>query len=142
MRNLGANRLLVLVDGKRWTPSVDGYTDISTVPTSMVGRIEILEDDASSIYGSDAIAGVVNIILKKTMVRQLLGPRGLPRSKYSSAEGRVPGRVPVARSCIALFGLQQLRLDHQQQGRRDVEAGQRPAGTRHLGRGLARSVAG
>lgn len=68
MRNLGANRLLVLVDGKRWTQSVDGYTDISTVPTSMVERIEILKDGASSIYGSDAIAGVVNIILKKTMV--------------------------------------------------------------------------
>lgn len=68
MRNLGANRLLVLVDGKRWTQSVDGYTDISTVPTSMVERIEILKDGASSIYGSDAIAGVVNIILKKRMV--------------------------------------------------------------------------
>jgi len=68
MRNLGSNRLLVLVDGKRWTQSVDGYTDISTVPTSMVDRIEILKDGASAIYGSDAIAGVVNIILKKTMV--------------------------------------------------------------------------
>jgi iron complex outermembrane receptor protein len=67
MRNLGANRLLVLVNGKRWTQTVAGYTDMSTVPASMIDRIEILKDGASSIYGSDAIAGVVNIILKKTM---------------------------------------------------------------------------
>ncbi|MBB5609973.1 MULTISPECIES: TonB-dependent receptor domain-containing protein [unclassified Janthinobacterium] len=67
MRNLGANRLLVLVNGKRWTQSVDGYTDMSTVPASMIERIDILKDGASSIYGSDAIAGVVNIILKKRL---------------------------------------------------------------------------
>lgn len=67
-RNLGAERLLVLVDGKRWTQSVDGFTDMSTVPSSMIERIEVLKDGASAIYGSDAIAGVVNIILKKRMV--------------------------------------------------------------------------
>ncbi len=67
LRNLGANRLLTLVDGKRWSSSVNGYTDISTIPSSMIDRIEILKDGASAIYGSDAIAGVVNIILKKSM---------------------------------------------------------------------------
>ena len=67
LRNLGANRLLVLVDGKRWTQTVDGYTDLSTIPSSMIERMEILKDGASSIYGSDAIAGVINIILKKNM---------------------------------------------------------------------------
>ncbi|MCC2954272.1 TonB-dependent receptor [Massilia sp. IC2-477] len=67
LRNLGSNRLLVLVDGKRWTQTVDGYTDMSTVPASMIERIEVLKDGASSIYGSDAIAGVVNIILKKRL---------------------------------------------------------------------------
>jgi iron complex outermembrane receptor protein len=67
MRNLGAQRLLVLVNGKRWTATVAGYTDLSTIPASMIDRIEVLKDGASSIYGSDAIAGVVNIILKKTM---------------------------------------------------------------------------
>jgi iron complex outermembrane receptor protein len=68
MRNLGSNRLLVLVNGKRWTATVAGYTDMSTIPSAFIERIEILKDGASSIYGSDAIAGVVNIILKKTMV--------------------------------------------------------------------------
>jgi iron complex outermembrane receptor protein len=67
MRNLGSQRLLVLVNGKRWTQTVGGYTDMSTVPSSMIERIEVLKDGASSIYGSDAIAGVVNIILKKSM---------------------------------------------------------------------------
>ncbi|MGF6275734.1 iron complex outermembrane receptor protein [Massilia sp. UYP11] len=67
MRNLGAQRLLVLVNGKRWTASTGGYTDMSTVPAALIDRIEVLKDGASSIYGSDAIAGVVNIILKKEM---------------------------------------------------------------------------
>ncbi|MFC5458308.1 TonB-dependent receptor domain-containing protein [Massilia niabensis] len=67
LRNLGANRLLVLVDGKRWTQTAAGYTDLSTIPSAMIERMEILKDGASSIYGSDAIAGVINIILKKNM---------------------------------------------------------------------------
>jgi iron complex outermembrane receptor protein len=67
LRNLGSNRLLVLVNGKRWTASVDGYTDVSTIPSSMIDHIDVLKDGASSTYGSDAIAGVVNVILKKSM---------------------------------------------------------------------------
>jgi iron complex outermembrane receptor protein len=62
--NLGENRTLVLVNGKRWMTSLNGYTDVSTIPVSLIDRIEILKDGASSIYGSDAVAGVVNIILK------------------------------------------------------------------------------
>lgn len=64
-RNLGTQRLLVLVNGRRWTSSVNGFTDLSTIPSSLVERIEVLKDGASAIYGSDAIAGVVNFILKK-----------------------------------------------------------------------------
>ncbi len=67
LRHLGAQRLLVLVNGKRWTQSVAGFTDLSTIPSSMIERMELLKDGASSIYGSDAIAGVVNFILKKSM---------------------------------------------------------------------------
>ncbi|WP_050997977.1 TonB-dependent receptor plug domain-containing protein [Dyella japonica] len=62
--NLGENRTLVLVNGKRWMTSLNGYTDVSTIPATLIDRIEILKDGASSIYGSDAVAGVVNIILK------------------------------------------------------------------------------
>ncbi|WP_254425040.1 TonB-dependent receptor [Rhodanobacter sp. B04] len=64
LRNLGENRTLVLVNGKRWASSLAGYTDLSTVPSALIERIDILKDGASAVYGSDAIAGVVNIILK------------------------------------------------------------------------------
>jgi iron complex outermembrane receptor protein len=67
LRNLGSQRLLVLVNGRRWSTTVGGFTDLSTIPSSMVERVEILKDGASSIYGSDAIAGVMNFILKKSM---------------------------------------------------------------------------
>ena len=70
LRNLDSKRVLVLVDGIRWVnessaSGVSGSADLNTIPVSIIDHIEILEDGASSIYGSDAIAGVVNIITKK-----------------------------------------------------------------------------
>ena len=65
LRNLGANRTLVLVNGKRLGITTDGLQDVASIPSVMVERIEILKDGASSIYGSDAMAGVVNIITRK-----------------------------------------------------------------------------
>lgn len=65
MRNLGAQRTLVLVNGKRLGISPSGYQDISQIPSVMVERIEVLKDGASAIYGSDAMAGVINIITRK-----------------------------------------------------------------------------
>ena len=65
MRNLGPQRTLILVDGQRLGITTAGYSDISQIPTAVVERIEVLKDGASSIYGSDAIAGVVNIITRK-----------------------------------------------------------------------------
>jgi outer membrane receptor protein involved in Fe transport len=65
LRNLGANRNLVLVDGKRWISGLGGTTNLNTIPTSIIDHIEILQDGASAVYGSDAIAGVVNIITAK-----------------------------------------------------------------------------
>ncbi|MBJ6978641.1 TonB-dependent receptor [Luteimonas sp. MC1895] len=64
LRNLGAQRTLVLVNGKRLGISPDGFQDVSTIPASMVERIDVLKDGASSIYGSDAMAGVINIITR------------------------------------------------------------------------------
>ncbi len=70
LRNLGSGRVLVLVDGLRWVnessaSGVSGSADLNTIPLSIVDRIEVLEDGASAIYGSDAIAGVINIITRK-----------------------------------------------------------------------------
>jgi len=66
LRNLGSNRTLVLVNGHRWVSGtgLGGAVDLNTIPTAAVERIEVLKDGASSIYGSDAIAGVVNVILR------------------------------------------------------------------------------
>ncbi len=64
MRNLGTTRTLILVNGKRLGISTSGLQDVSLIPTAAVERIEVLKDGASSIYGSDAIAGVVNIITR------------------------------------------------------------------------------
>ncbi len=70
LRHLGAKRVLVLVDGIRWVnessaSGVGSAVDLNTIPLALIDRIEVLEDGASSIYGSDAIAGVVNIITKR-----------------------------------------------------------------------------
>ncbi len=68
LRNLGSARTLVLVDGKRLTPSgnitFEGV-DLGAIPLSLIDHVEVLRDGASPIYGSDAIAGVINIILRK-----------------------------------------------------------------------------
>lgn len=65
LRNLGSARLLVLVNGRRWvTVPTTSSVDLQTIPTAIIERIEVLKDGASAIYGSDAIAGVVNIITR------------------------------------------------------------------------------
>lgn len=69
LRNLGASRVLILINGKRVASFADALAnqaaDLSFLPSAMVERVEILRDGASAIYGSDAISGVVNIILKE-----------------------------------------------------------------------------
>lgn len=65
MRGLGFKRTLVLINGRRQIGDVtgDGAVDLNTVPMAMVKRIDVLKDGASTIYGSDALAGVVNFVL-------------------------------------------------------------------------------
>ena len=67
LRGLGSESTLILVDGKRIGHSgfLGGVTDVSTIPLSMVERIDVLLDGASAIYGSDAVGGVINIITRK-----------------------------------------------------------------------------
>ncbi|HEX4300890.1 MAG TPA: TonB-dependent receptor [Gammaproteobacteria bacterium] len=65
LRNLGSNRVLVLVNGRRWVGGISGIVDFTTIPAAVIDHIEILQDGASAIYGSDAISGVVNIITVK-----------------------------------------------------------------------------
>jgi len=66
LRNLGANRTLVLLDGKRFVPtSGNGTVDISLFPTALMERLEIVTGGASAAYGSDAVTGVVNFVLDR-----------------------------------------------------------------------------
>ncbi len=71
LRNLGLNRTLVLINGRRSAPNaaatntIESFVDLNGIPLVAVERIEILKDGASAIYGADAVAGVVNIILRK-----------------------------------------------------------------------------
>jgi len=65
LRNLGSGRVLVLVNGRRWVNGLSqlrsNSVDLNTIPISIIESIEVLKDGASAVYGSDAIAGVVNI---------------------------------------------------------------------------------
>ena len=74
LRNLGPRHTLVLVDGKRWVNgglgAGSGYVpafDLNTISTAVIERVEVLKDGASAVYGSDAVAGVVNIITRRRM---------------------------------------------------------------------------
>lgn len=73
LRGLGSQRTLVLLNGRRLggagTTGTTGAVDLNVIPDSIVQRFEILKDGASSIYGSDAVAGVVNIITRNSVDR-------------------------------------------------------------------------
>jgi outer membrane receptor protein involved in Fe transport len=64
LRNLKSQRTLVLVDGKRFVPyDREGVVDVNMIPTALIKRVDVVTGGASAVYGSDAIAGVVNFIL-------------------------------------------------------------------------------
>jgi len=96
LRGLSPDQVLVLVDGKRWHPGAIIITngvlgrgaqavDLNTIPMASIDHIEVLRDGASAQYGSDAIAGVINIVLKK-------GAQGgsveITGGQYSAGDGR------------------------------------------------------
>ncbi|WGM45939.1 Vitamin B12 transporter BtuB [Brevundimonas sp. NIBR10] len=93
LRGLGTNATLVLINGRRvaGSASFDGSTfNLSSIPANAIERVEVLLDGASAIYGSDAIGGVINVILKtdlpsrfETTVRQEIGENGADRTSLS-----------------------------------------------------------
>ncbi len=65
LRGLGSDYTLVLINGRRMAPRGSGSTiDLNSIPLAAIERVEVLTDGASALYGSDAIAGVVNFITK------------------------------------------------------------------------------
>jgi iron complex outermembrane receptor protein len=83
MRNLGEGRVLVLVNGRRWVND-NGSVDLNTIPSTIIKRIEVLKDGAAAVYGSDAIAGVVNIITRDDF-------EGVEASTYFGQSGESDG---------------------------------------------------
>ncbi len=68
LRGLGATRTLVLVDGHRFVPTTaSGLVDINVIPTGLIDRVDVVTGGASAAWGSDAVAGVVNLILKRNL---------------------------------------------------------------------------
>ncbi|MBC2775996.1 TonB-dependent receptor plug domain-containing protein [Parasphingopyxis marina] len=81
LRGLGNQRTLVLVDGRRFAPSTDlGIVDLNLIPAGIISRTEIVTGGASAAYGSDAVAGVINIILEN----EIDGIRGTVQGGISS----------------------------------------------------------
>lgn len=97
LRNLGAQRTLVLVNGKRLGVSTSGFSDVSTIPAVAVERVEVLKDGASSIYGSDAIAGVINIITRSNY-------EGAAASAYFGQYGEGDGAITRGDFVIGFTG--------------------------------------
>ncbi len=89
LRGLGADRTLFLVNGRRLAPSgVEGAPsspDVNLIPATLVQQYEVLLDGASSVYGSDAVAGVVNVILRKDFDGfEIEGYTSIPAGDYSA----------------------------------------------------------
>ena len=94
LRGMGAVRTLVLLNGRRVTSSVDDgasgiAVDLNTIPTSIIERVEVLKDGASAAYGSDAVAGVVNIITRKDFEGFELGTYWGDTTRGGGARGQV-----------------------------------------------------
>lgn len=116
LRGLGPDQVLVLINGKRRHSSSLVYlfgtrgrgnvgTDLNTIPVSAIERIEILRDGASAQYGSDAIAGVINIVLKKRPGLDVV----LAGGQYSEGDGEnsqvgVSYGFPLGRGALNLTG--------------------------------------
>jgi len=90
LRGMSVNSTLILVNGRRMAPyglADDGqrnFVDLSSIPLDLVDRVEILKDGASAVYGSDAIAGVVNIILRKDF-NGFIGSASAGSSRYGDS---------------------------------------------------------
>ncbi|HTU65080.1 MAG TPA: TonB-dependent receptor [Steroidobacteraceae bacterium] len=116
LRGLGANHTLVLVNGRRIADfplpfnGLSNFTDISNIPVGMIDKVEVLSGSASAIYGSDAIAGVVNFVLKKDVEGVDFSYRyGTPTADGGGDSHRLSVSTGISREKFhAVFGLELL----------------------------------
>lgn len=127
LRGLGSSSTLVLIDGNR--PALGGtfgaFADLSLIPSSTIERIEILADGSSALYGSDAVAGVANVILRD----QFNGAE--TRIRYGSADGDF-GEVQASQLVGKSWRTGHLTLAYEYYRRGRLSADQRPYATEDL----------
>jgi iron complex outermembrane receptor protein len=111
LRGLGQKATLVLLNGRRVTGFgfaqnlQDTFVDLNSIPTAAIERIEVLKDGASAIYGSDAIAGVVNIILRKDYRGvEATAQTGYYEGKHDYRVGITAGTGDLSRDGYNVFG--------------------------------------
>ncbi len=97
LRNLGPNRTLILINGKRLGIDTSGLQDVSSIPASAIERVEVLKDGASSTYGSDAIAGVINLITRSNF-------DGLQANAYYGQYGQGDGQTQTVDMMFGITG--------------------------------------
>lgn len=112
LRGLGQKATLVLLNGRRTANYgfaqnlQDGFVDLNSIPTAAVERVEIVKDGASAIYGSDAIAGVVNIILRKDFQGVEINAGGGRSEGKNEYEANLSGGVgDLSRDKFNVFGV-------------------------------------
>jgi iron complex outermembrane recepter protein len=92
LRGLGPNRSLVLLDGRRlMSSSPDGAIDLNTIPSALIGSVEVITGGASATYGSDAVAGVVNFKLRNRLDGFELSTKGSITNEGDGATWSVSG---------------------------------------------------
>ena len=98
LRGLGAARTLVLINGRRSAPAAgSNAVDIATIPIAMIDRVEVLKDGASAVYGSDAVAGVVNFILRRDVTgTEVSSTVGSPTRHGGGLETKVSAVWPAS----------------------------------------------
>ena len=123
LRGLAPDQTLVLVNGKRRHNSalvnVNGFVgrgsapvDLNAIPSSMIDHIEILRDGAAAQYGSDAIAGVLNVVLKQGGAGELRTTLGQVYSTYNRADNHTPFAIQVGDEKARDGKVFQTALDH------------------------------
>ena len=136
LRGLGEWSTLVLLNGRRLGAGglgADDAVDMSAIPSNMIERIEVLKDGASAVYGSDAIAGVVNIITRKRFDRAEV-------NAYGGTATRGDGQLIDADALVGSSNVHRRLLQHPRDAtHRSDRRGDDPAGL--LSRGLRRCAA-
>lgn len=103
LQGLGSERVLVLVDGQPLVGRISGTLDLSRIPTAMIERVEVVKGAQSSLFGSEAMGGVVNVITR--------APAGRPVSASAQLTGGTQGRADAAGSLDGTLGAFRYRAD-------------------------------